>query len=219
MSTATLSASRRADSGKGAARKLRQAEQIPAIIYGHNRAPEMLALPGREVELLLERIAPETTVVELAIDGTTARTLIREIQRHPFKHQILHIDFQELVAGEKVTVDVPLVLVGTAAGVKNTGGVLDQIMREVTVEVDPASIPNHIDVNVTELGLNDSLHVRDLVVPEGAEILDDPDATICVVAPPRVEAEPVPVEAVAETPLEPELIRKTKAEEEGEGSE
>jgi large subunit ribosomal protein L25 len=97
--------------------------------------------------------------------------------------------------------------------------VLDQIMRQVSVEVDPASIPNHIDVNVTALGLNDSLHVRDLVVPEGAEILDDPDATICVVAPPRVEAEAVPAEAAVEAPAEPELIRKPKAEEEGEGGE
>ena len=217
MSTATLSATRRAKNGKGAARKLRQAEQIPAIIYGHNREPAMLALAGREVERLLERIAPETTVVELAIDGATSRTLIREIQRHPFRRQILHIDFQELVAGEKVTVDVPLVLVGIPEGVKTSGGVLDQIMREVQVEVDPADMPNHIDVDVSQLGLNDSLHVRDLAVPAGVEILEDPDATICVVSPPRVEAEPVPAEGAVEAAAEPELIRKPKAEEEGEG--
>lgn len=217
MATATLNARVRADVGKAAARKLRSAKQIPGIIYGHNRAPQALAVDEHELERMLDRVAAETTIVELNIDGTTARTLIREIQRHPFKRQILHVDFQELVAGELVTVDVPLLIVGSPLGVRNAGGVLDQIMREVHVEVDPSGIPNHIDVDVTELGLNDSVHVRDLKVPGGVKVLDDPDATVCVVVPPRVEVEPAPVEA-EEAPAEPELIRKPKGEEgEGEG--
>lgn len=217
MATANLTAQKRTQAGKGAARKLRSAQQIPGIIYGHNREPQPLALDARELERLLERVSAETTVVELDIEGTPARTLIREIQRHPYKRQILHIDFQELVAGEKVTVDVPLVLTGTAAGVRVSGGVLDQIMREVTVEVDPAGIPNHIDVDVSALELNDSIHVRDLQLPAGVEVLDDDDATICVVVPPRVEAEAAATTEAAEpTSAEPELIRKTKAEGEGE---
>ena len=122
-----------------------------------------------------------------------------------------------MVAGEKVTVDLPIVLVGAAVGVRE-GGIMDQVMREVTVEVDPANIPNHVDADVSALGLADSLHVRDLKLPEGVRILDDPDATICVVSPPRVHEEPVPAEAVVEAPAEPELIRKPKGEEgEGEG--
>jgi large subunit ribosomal protein L25 len=214
MATANLTATKRADAGKGAARKLRRAQMIPGIIYGHNREPQMLAVDLREFERLLERVAAETTVVELNIDGTTARTLIREIQRHPFKRQILHVDFQELVAGEKVTVDVPLVLTGTPAGVRSSGGVLDQIMREITVEVDPSNIPNHIDVDVSALGLNDSIHVSDLVVPAGVKVLDDADATVCVVVPPRIEVEAAaPAEAAAEGVVEPEVIRKPKAEE------
>jgi large subunit ribosomal protein L25 len=220
MATAQLTATVRSEGGKGAARKLRNAEKIPAVIYGHHREPQMLAVDGRELGRMLERIAPETTVVELNIGGTPARTLIREIQRHPFKKVILHVDFQELVAGEKVTVDVPIVLVGTPDGVRNSGGVLDQIMREVTVEVDPSNIPNRIDLDVSALGLNDSLHVRDLAAPQGVEILDEADATVCVVAPPRVEAEAAPTgeAAAAEGAAEPELIRKPKAEEgEGEG--
>ncbi|HET7622976.1 MAG TPA: 50S ribosomal protein L25, partial [Gemmatimonadaceae bacterium] len=200
-----------------AARKLRSAQQIPGIIYGHNREPQMLALDWRELERMLERIAPETTVIELDIDGTTSRTLIREIQRHPFKRQVLHVDFLELVAGERVTVDVPVLLVGTPAGVRNSGGILDQILREVTVDVDPSNIPNHIELDVSALDVNESLHVSDLVAPAGVEIQDDPEATVCVVAAPRVEAEP---EAAAETAAEgaePELIRKEKeGEEEGE---
>lgn len=218
MATANLSAKKRTDSGKGAARKLRSAQQIPGIIYGHNREPQMLALDWRELERMLERIAPETTVIELDLDGTTSRTLIREIQRHPFKRQILHVDFQELVAGERVTVDVPVVLIGTPAGVRNAGGILDQVMREVTVEVDPSNIPNHIEADVSALDVNESLHVSNLVVPTGVEIQDDADATVCVIAPPRVEAEPEPAAAeAAEGGAEPELIRKEKeGEEEGE---
>jgi large subunit ribosomal protein L25 len=217
MATATLSARVRTDIGKGAARKLRSAKQVPGVIYGHKRAPQALALDERELERMLDRVSAETTVVELNIDGSTSRTLIRDIQRHPFKRQILHVDFLELVAGELVTVNVPVVVVGSPLGVRTAGGVLDQIMREVSVEVDPSNIPNHVDVDVTELDLNDSLHVSDLKVPDGVRVLDDAEATVCVVVPPRVEAEPAPVEA-AEAPAEPELIRKPKGEE-GEGEE
>ncbi|HEX5408687.1 MAG TPA: 50S ribosomal protein L25 [Gemmatimonadaceae bacterium] len=219
MSTATLGATRRTTRGKGAARKLRQAEQVPGIIYGHNREPEMLTLDARALDQLLDRFSADTTVVELSVDGTATRTLIREIQRHPFKRRILHIDFLELVAGEKVTVDIPLVLIGTPEGVKNSGGILDQILRELSVEVDPAEMPNHIDLDVTALGLNDSLHVRDLKLPAGLEALADPDATVCVVVPPRVEAEPTPAAETEETAAEPELIRKPKGEEEEEQGE
>ncbi len=217
MATANLSAKKRTDSGKGAARKLRSAQQIPGIIYGHNREPQMLALDWRELERMLERVSPETTVIELDIDGTTSRTLIREIQRHPFKRQVLHVDFLELVAGERVTVDVPVVLVGIPAGVRSSGGILDQILREVTVDVDPSNIPNHLELDVSALEVNESLHVANLVVPAGVEVQDDPDATICVVAPPRVEAEAEPAAETATEGAEPELIRKEKeGEEEGE---
>lgn len=218
--TATLSASKRSDTGKGAARKLRAAQMIPGVIYGHNREPLALSMSSRELDRLLERIAAETTVVELTIDGTMSRTLIREIQRHPFKREVLHVDFLELVAGEKVTVDLPIVLVGTPEGVRSEGGILDQILREVSVEVDPVNMPSHIELDVSALGINDSLHVSDLKVPEGVELLIDAEATVCVVSPPHVEEEPVAPEggAEAEAAAEPELIRKPKAEDE-EGAE
>src|SRR5688500_9950599 len=137
MATAQLTATPRTDAGKGVARKLRAAGNIPAVIYGHSRESLPLSIATRDVEKLLDRVSFETTVIELDIGGKVARTLIREIQRHPFRRQILHIDFQELVAGEKVTVNVPLVLVGTPEGVRLSGGVLDQVMREVSVRVDP----------------------------------------------------------------------------------
>jgi large subunit ribosomal protein L25 len=214
MATATLSATARSDSGTGAARKLRQSGKVPAIIYGHGRDAQSLAIETRELERLLERVAAASTVIELSIDGRTARTLIREIQRHPFKKQILHLDFQELVAGEKVTVDIPLIFVGTPEGVR-AGGILDQVMHQLTIRVDPSNIPNHVDVDVNALTIGHSIHVSDLKVPEGVEVLDEEDATVATVSAPRAET-PVSV-PVVEAAAEPELIRKPKEGEEGEG--
>jgi large subunit ribosomal protein L25 len=217
MPTAQLSASTRNSSGKGAARKLRSAGQIPAVIYGHAREPQPLAVPAREVEKLLERVSAESTVIDLDVSGTVARTLIREIQRHPFKKQILHIDFQELVAGEKVSVNVPIVLTGTPEGVRVSGGILSQVMSELTIRVDPVNIPRRVEADVTNVSIGHSLHVSDLKVPDGVEILDEPEATVAVVSAPKVEVEPVAVVEGAEPSAEPELIRKTKEDEEGEG--
>ncbi|MEP6692410.1 MAG: 50S ribosomal protein L25 [Gemmatimonadaceae bacterium] len=217
MATANLSATIRTETGKGAARKLRAGKQVPAVIYGHHRDPQPLALDTREVERLLDRVAYETTVIELTLGETMARTIIREIQRHPFKRQILHIDFQELVAGEMIVVNVPLVIVGTSPGVRTEGGTLDHVLRELEVEVDPANIPNHIDVDVSELGLNQSIHVRDLKLPEGIAVLNDEDAPVVICAPPRVEAEVAPAagEVVeGEAGAEPEVIRKAKTDDE-----
>ena len=213
MAKSTLSATPRADTGKGAARQMRRDGRVPAVIYGHAREPQSISVDGKELTLLLGKISAASTVVELSLGGASPRTLIREIQRHPVKkHNILHVDFQELVAGEKVTVSVPLVYVGTAAGVKE-GGILDQIMHEIEVHVDPAKMPNHIDVDVEPLTIGHSLHVSDLVLPEGVEVLDDPELTVCVVSAPRTSSE-TPVAGVEAVPAEPELIRKSKDDEE-----
>ena len=214
MASATLTATPRAATGKGVARTLRRAGRIPAVIYGHGRQVQPLDIDARETERMLEKIAAEATVIELHIDGTVARTLIREIQRHPFKKQILHIDFQELVAGEKVVVRIPIALVGTSEGVRLSGGILDQTLRDLEIRVDPAEIPNHIDVDVTSLNVGKSIHVRDLVLAEGIEVLTDADATVCVCAIPKAVVEAVPAETAAvDAPTEPELIRKAKADE------
>jgi large subunit ribosomal protein L25 len=213
MASATLTASPRTGVGKGVARSLRAAGQVPGVIYGHAREAQPVAINTRDLEKLLEHISAESTVVELSLDGRTSRTLIREIQRHPFKRQILHIDFQELVAGEKVTVNVPIVLVGIPESTKTEGGILDQTMRELEIEVDPAHMPNRIEVDVSNLLIGHSIHVSDLNVPPGVEVLDDPEQTVVVMSAPRVEEEPAPVaEAVVEPAPEPELIRKTKEE-------
>src|SRR5205814_1378728 len=216
MATANLNAKPRSDRGTGVAGKLRQSGQIPAIIYGHSREPQSLAIDTRELEKLLDRVAAASTVIELSIDGRSARTLIREIQRHPVKRSILHVDFQELVAGEKVTVSIPLVFTGSAEGVR-AGGILDQVMHELSIRVDPSNIPNHVDVDVTPLAIGHSIHVRELNIPAGVEVLDEEDATVCTVSEPRASETPVAGVAVVEAAPEPELIRKPKEGEEGEG--
>jgi large subunit ribosomal protein L25 len=213
MASASLSAELRSDTGKGVARKLRAAGQVPGIVYGHGRQPQALAVNARDLDKLLSGIAAGSTVIELTLAKATTKTLIREIQRHPFKKQILHVDFMELVAGEKVIVDIPLVFVGIPEGVRLSGALLEQIVHSIEVNVDPSNIPNHIDVDVTNLAMGHSLHVRDLKLPEGLEVLTDEDTTICAVIAPRavVEEKPEEVEAGA---AEPELIRKTKEDEE-----
>jgi len=214
MATASLGAQARSETGTGVSRKLRQAGQVPAVIYGHGRAPQSLTVNSREVERLLSQFAAGSTVIELSIEGAVARTLIREIQRHPVKRNIIHLDFQELVAGEKITVSIPLRFVGTADGVRNSGGILEETMHVVHVRVDPSAIPSHIDVDVNPLTIGHSIHVSDLVLPEGVTILDDPSATVCVCAAPKTaeEAPAGAVEGEAVAAAEPELIRKPKAE-------
>jgi large subunit ribosomal protein L25 len=215
MASASLSAELRSDTGKGVARKLRAAGQVPGIVYGHGRKPQTLALNARDLDKLLSGIAAGSTVIELTLAKATTKTLIREIQRHPFKKQILHIDFMELVAGEKVIVDIPLVFVGIPEGVRLSGALLEQIVHSIEVNVDPSNIPNHIDVDVSHLAMGHSLHVRDLKLPEGLEVLTDEDTTICaVIAPRAVVEEKAEGDVDAAAAGEPELIRKAKEDEE-----
>jgi large subunit ribosomal protein L25 len=223
MATASLAATPRTDKGKGAARKLRATGQVPGIIYGHGREPQSLSINAREFARLAEKVRITSTVIELSLDGKTARTLIREIQRHPIKRELLHVDFQELVAGEKVTVSVPLRFTGAADGVKNGGGILEEVMHQIHVRCDPANIPDHVDVDVTPLTIGHSYHISDLKLPAGVEVMDDGDQTVVVVGAPKAEeAAPVAAEGVVVAPdaaAEPELIRKPKDEEEGEEKE
>ena len=219
MASATLSATVRENAGKGVARSLRGAGRVPAVIYGHGRDPQSLSIDTRELEKLLSHISAENTVIDLTVDSASARTIIREIQRHPFKRQILHVDFQELVAGEKIVVRIPIILMGVPDGVRMDGGILDQTMRELEVEVDPANIPNHIEVDVTKMTIGSALHVSDLTLPEGLEIVGDEDASVAVVSAPRAVVEEVAATDEAATTAEPEVIRAKKPdEEEGEPS-
>jgi large subunit ribosomal protein L25 len=213
---ANLQASTRSDTGKGAARTLRRQGKIPGVIYGHNRPAEPLVVDTAALHKMLVGIRAGTTVLDVVVDGRPAvKALIREIQRDSVKpSEILHLDLYEVRADEKVTLSIPIHLVGIPDGVRNFGGVLDHVLRELEIEVLPTDIPEHVELDVTALTIGHSLFVRDLKV-EKAEILNDPDTPVCTVVAPRAEEAPAPVEEVV-APTEPELIRKPKPEE-GEG--
>jgi large subunit ribosomal protein L25 len=224
MAIVSFNATARDTVGKGAARTLRSKGQVPAVIYGHGRDPQPLSLNARDLDKMLGHIQAESTVIEVTVGGQTAKTLIREIQRHPIKRQILHVDFQALVAGEKVTVNIPIMLMGIPEGVRLGGGVMDQTLRELEIEVDPSDIPDHVELDVTNMVIGDSKHVSDLSLPPGVKVLDDPETSVAVVAAPRAVIEETaavaePVEGEAGAVAEPEVIGRGKEDEEGEDAE
>jgi len=206
-----LEAERRTATGKGAARTLRTSGKIPAVIYGHNRAPEALAVDRAHLTKLLSGITASS-------GQAPVKALIREIQRNPLRNtEVLHLDLYEVRADEKITLEVPIHLSGTADGVRNFGGVLDQVLHRIQIRVFPGDIPASIEVDVTNLAIGKSIFVRDLNIPK-VEILQDASLPVCSVVAPRTEEVAAPV-ATAEAPAEPELIRKPKAEGEEETEE
>jgi large subunit ribosomal protein L25 len=214
----SITATPREAAGKGAARQTRFAGKVPAVIYGHGRATQPLTLDAKALEMALSGIEPASTLFEVTVDGKKTRALIREIQRHPIRPDVIHVDFYEIHADEKVRLKVPVHLVGTPDGVRNGGGVLDQVMREVEIEVLPEHIPERVELDVSALLIGHSVHVSNLSIPN-ATILVAPELTLATVVPPRAEEELAPApEATAEV-AEPELIRKPREDEEGEAVE
>ncbi|HEX9164992.1 MAG TPA: 50S ribosomal protein L25 [Gemmatimonadales bacterium] len=210
---AKLAAAPRSGRGKGAAREMRRQGRIPAVIYGHHREAEALEVDGTAVSRLLTALGSSAAMVDVTIEGREpVKALIREVQRNPVRpSDVLHLDLYEVRADEKITVDIPVHLTGTPEGVRNSGGILDHLLHRLTIRVFPGDLPEHIEVDVTALGIAQQVYVRDVTVAN-AEILTDGNQPICTVAPPRAEA--VATAAVPAEVAEPELIRKPKAEEE-----
>jgi large subunit ribosomal protein L25 len=221
MSVIPLSASRREDLGKGGARKARAAGQIPGVLYGHGETPVAVAVSAREFDVAMRSHKGGNPIVNLAVAGAEFTALVREAQYDPLTHAILHLDFQHISLTEQIEVSVPIKLVGLAVGVKDGGGILETILREIEVRCLPTAIPSAIEADVTLLAVGDSIHVRDLVMAN-VTILSDPDATVATVVPPTVMEEKAPEDAVAAagaTAAEPEVIAKGKKDEEGEEKE
>jgi len=212
---ANLQAASRTATGKGAARSLRRDGKIPGVIYGHGREAEAVTIDTSALTKMLLGISAGTTILDVAIDGRApVKALIRELQRDSLRPgEIIHVDLYEVRSDEEITLAVPIRLIGIPDGVRNFGGVLDHVLRELEVEVLPSNIPDHVDLDVTALTIGHSLFVRDLTVAN-ATVLNDPDTPICTVVAPRTEEAPAVVEEVVTT--EPELIRKPKAEDEDE---
>ncbi len=192
---ATLKASAREKSGKGVARKLRQAGSIPAVVYGDGADSLSVSLDAHDTLVLFQRISVENTIVSLDVEkGDNIDTLVRAVQVHPFRDDILHVDFLRIRKGMAVDVNVPLHLTGVPEGVRLEGGILEQIVHDLSVRCIPSKIPEVVEVDITDLQIGDALHVSDLPTEEGVEFLADSGQTICLVSQPRVVTEDTPEE-------------------------
>ncbi len=191
MAQSTLTVISRKAVGKSAARKIRRQGEIPAIFYGKETQPIPLIVNLNELKQALSTEAGENTILELHIKDNggeiTKLALLKDIQFDYLTNKPIHFDFQEVLLREKISVKVPVKIVGKAAGVKE-GGILEEILREIEIECFPTDIPNSIEVDVSQLGIGDSIHIRDLSLPEGITVLHEPDETIVTILSPAVEA-------------------------------
>lgn len=195
-----MGATKRDGTGKGAARQMRLGGRVPAVLYGKGMESVSLSVDAREALQLFHSISVENTVVGLAVEGEKepVQTLVREIQTHAYRDDLIHIDFLRIQKGVVVDVEIPVHLVGVAVGVKMGGGTMEQIIHELPVRCIPSKIPELLELDVSELDLGESLHVSDLAIPDGVEVTVDLGRTLCSVAAPRAEE----VEEVDEEALE-----------------
>jgi large subunit ribosomal protein L25 len=191
---------------------------VPGVVYGLGRPPYHVAVNPKRIEEILRLETGRNTIFTLALEGQdrARAVMIRDLQRHPVTEDAVHVDFVRVDLARSVKVHVPVRVLGIPEGVKAEGGILEHILRTVEVECLPAEIPEHLDVEVSALHINQHVSVSDLIVPEKVKVLTDRDSIIVVVAPPRAEeevaapaaAEGAPVEGAA--PAEPEVIKKGK---------
>ena len=213
MENMTLKAESRTSLGTRAARALRDEGRLPAVIYGHGEPPEAVSLARHDVEVALGHGA-RTLQVELG--GEAKQYLIKDVQYDHLDHEPIHLDLTRVDVNERVTVRVGIELRGVPNGVSE-GGVLDQHMADIEVECLVTEIPDTLHPVVTDLGLEDSLLVKDLELPPGVESLADPDERVATVRALMAAAEPEPTEEVEEATEEPERIGRARKEEEGKG--
>ncbi|MBN1586303.1 MAG: 50S ribosomal protein L25 [Candidatus Omnitrophica bacterium] len=217
MAVYDLAASLRDLAGKGPAKKMRREGRIPCVVYSKDHEAVGLSVDTREFQRALRTEAGENVIIELAYpeSGKSKKhnVLVKEIQEHPVSGGILHVDFVGIDLKEKIQVSVPVAIKGAAVGVKRDGGVMEHVMWEIEVECLPTAIPSEIQVNVSELGMNEALHVKDLKMPEGVESLEDADAVVVTVVPPRAEEAAAPLEEGEEL-QQPEVIGEKKEDEE-----
>jgi large subunit ribosomal protein L25 len=185
-----LTAKRRHETGKGVARRLRAAGQVPAVLYGKDQEPIALTLDAREALYLFHSISVENTIVNVQIDDDKEEleTLVREIQMHPYRPDLVHVDFYRIERGVALEVDIPADYIGTPQGVRD-GGVLEVILHEIRVKCIPSLIPDSIQIEISGLDIGDSIHASEISMEEDVELLTDPAQTICLVSAPRVEEE------------------------------
>lgn len=219
MATQRLTAEARTGTGKGAAKRMRKAGRIPAILYGKGQDAVSISLGGRDIFHLLSTPGATTNVLELEIDeggkNQKKNVLIRKIQKHPFREEVLHLDLLEVAMDQELSVMVPIEVIGESKGVKE-GGILELKRRELEVVCLPGKIPHTIAIDITHLGVGDSVHVEDIAPPEGVQIPFESNYAILSVVAPAVEAAP---EEAPEAEEAGEVREEASRKEEAEGGE
>jgi large subunit ribosomal protein L25 len=202
MDAPILRASRRIRSGKGVARKIRAAGMIPAVLYSGG---ENIPLSLQPQELLKILSSGENTIFQLELDGAAGddrKALVRDLQRDPLKGTLLHADLYRISMDVEITVSVPIVLQGMSREVSDIGGVVNQLLHEVEIQCLPSLIPHELPIDISHLGIGEVLHVRDLHIPQGIQVLVAPDEVVASVSVRGEEAAAgEPSVAVAETPM------------------
>jgi large subunit ribosomal protein L25 len=211
-----LKAEPRTTVGRSAVRKLRARGLIPAVIYGGTNEPQALQVAAREINTMMSHASGENVLVEVEIagEGPSRTALVQEVQHSPVGGEIRHIDFHAISMDQMIQAEVPLEATGTAVGVKTFGGLLEQSLRALAIECLPADLPDRITVDVSQLNIGDSIHVRDISLPSGVTAKVQADLTAFSVVAPIAEEEPVVAEA--EAAAGPEVI--TEKKEEGEAA-
>jgi large subunit ribosomal protein L25 len=209
-----LKAEPRTNVGRSAVRKLRARGLIPAVIYGSNNKPQPLQVTARDINAMMSQASGENVLVELEIagEGASRTALVQEVQHSPVGGDIRHVDFHAISMDEMIQAEVPLEATGTAVGVKTFGGLLEQSLRALAIECLPANLPDRITVDVSQLNIGDSIHVRDIQFPQGVTPKVQLDLTAFSVVAPVVEEEPVVAEAEAAAAAGPEVITEKKEE-------
>jgi large subunit ribosomal protein L25 len=214
-----IKAQAREGRGKNDSRRARRNGQVPVVIYGGQGESVAALAQLSELAAILRSDTGRNTIFTVDVEGVGAsEVMFADRQIDPVRMRLIHADFKRLVKGEKIEATVPLRLVGEPIGVREQSGMLEQIVRNIDIRCEPREIPEHIDIDVTNLSVHDVLHVSDIPVAAGIEILESPDtviATVGVVKEEVVEVAPVEGEVAAE----PEVIGKGKKEDEGEGEE
>ena len=205
--------------GRNAVKQIKGKGLVPGVIYGSNQAPLPLQVENRELSAVLAHASSEHILVELEIvDGnqsTNKLALIQEVQHHPLKRGLVHVDFHAVSATEKITSSVPIETIGEALGVRTFGGLLEHSLRSLEVQCYPQDLPGVIRIDVTNLNIGESLHVRDIQLPPGVEAITDANLTAVSVVASRVGEETA---EGAEQPTAPEVISEKKAEAKTEGA-
>ena len=194
MKSVPLKAYPRTQVRRGEVKKLRGSGRVPAVIYGRQVKPQNLEVSAKEFEYLIHHSVSENLLVDLSVDSDARAkrlALVQEIQHHPLDGKVLHVDFHEVAENEKVTVQVPVETVGEAAGVKNSGGVLEHVLFKLKVRALPKDLPEQIVVDVTSLELGKAIHLGEIKVADGVELIGDKNIPVIAVAMPRTEEEEV----------------------------